>query len=328
MEAQTLENTPASLVNPPKETPASEKPLVSHLSRIDSLIAKHHGEKPIEKVAEEPKVEKVEAKEEIKPPIQDPVNDQRQKLIRRERQLQKQAESLKKFRESESEFNQFLARKNDLKELDELRELKKTAPTKALEKLGLTYDSLTQELLKGDAKPRSPEQMEIERLRQEFDSLKRQTETEKEMLQRQANDRLIQNFVLETEENIKKEVDKYELINLNDQIGEVVNLRADVAGKSNKVPTVDESAGLVEKFLEEKWLPQIADKSKKLHNYLISKGWKKPGAVETREQKSVVSQDQEPKTLSNAMAGSPPSTDNLPKSKDERLAAILRRHNQ
>ena len=343
-EAQTLENTPESIINPKKSGDRISQIVAKHFNKsipdiappdgsqgariiskpetkpIVKEEAKKEGIPPVEKLKEEVKVE---AKEE---PKESDLIQARKSLIRRENQIRKQMEELKAFQSQKGEFDSFQKRKSDLAEYDRLKKLAMENPTAANEALGITYDRWTKHLMSEDSRPRTPEALALDELKKEQLRMKEEIDSEKKRISDDHNRRAQEAFINQTTEELKKDVDKYSLLIDNDRITDVVGLRAEHYVKSGKLAPVSEPASLVESWYEKTWMPKIAQ-NKKLQNHFISLGWSPPQSTKV-ESKPVVREDKsENKTLTTDLTtASAPKKKELSKDREKRLLEIMQSH--
>jgi len=188
-------------------------------------------------------------------PKEEPISPKLAVLMERERQALNREKMAKtqeeKLRERLQKVEQFESVKKD--------------PKKALEFLGLSYDELTQSILKDGEIPPS---VEIKGLRDEIDQLKEQlklkAQTEAEEQQKKVSEqetRAVSEFKSEINDYLKSNAQRYELIDFeqaNELVYEVIdehyNRTIDQTTGVGKVMPIQEAADRVEEYLEKKYL--------------------------------------------------------------------------
>lgn len=211
-----------------------------------------------------------------------------------------------------------------LKKIEEFESVK-TNPKKALEMLGLSYDDLTQSILKDGELPPS---VEIQRLRDEITGLRDQLKQDKDLEAEEkkknilsAETNAVTNFKSEIGEYLKGQSDRYELIDFEqahelvyDVIDEHYNRTINPQTGTGKVMAIAEAADKVEKHLEEKYL-KAKEKNK------VKAFWSngpKPLTDHLEKQKT----SQPPKTLTNNMGPRTSERPNRPP-EDQRIKQIV-----
>lgn len=226
-------------------------------------------------------------------------------LMRREAQLLARDRAIK---EKETEFeSKYSSKVKRLEEFDTV----KTDPKKALEYLGLTYDELTQSLLKDGEVPPS---VEIRKLKEELESLKKNTKDqfdsehqlrEKELKRQQEakEQEVTTSFKSEIKQYVEDNKTRYELIGFEsgqDLVFEVIeehyNRTIDPETGSGKVMPIAEAADKVEQYLEEKYY-----KSRELSKVKTLWG-SLPKATQEKVIKQELAKSQPPKTLTNNLS--------------------------
>lgn len=257
-------------------------------------------------------------------PKEEPIASKLSVLMERERQ------ALNRERMAKSQEEKL---KERLKKIEEF-EAVKTDPKKALEFLGMSYDQLTESILKDGQIPPS---VEIQNLRGEIEQLRAQLKQEKdqeveEQKKRvgEAETRAVSDFKSEINEYLKSNAARYELIEFEeanelvfDVIDEHYNRTVDPETGVGKVMSIAEASDMVEKHLEEKYL-KAKEKNK------VKAFWGTiPKPIQEQLQKQELGtqrfQSQPPKTLTNNLG--PKVTERptrLPE--DKRIQAIVAEH--
>lgn len=183
----------------------------------------------------------------------------------------------------------------------------KSDPKKAMEALGLTYDQLTQTILKDGEIPPS---VEIQRLREELEQYKAQNKQEKDLeaenrkkMQGEAESRAISDFKSEITTYLKDNSARYELIDFEeagelvfDVIDEFYNRTIDPSTGIGQVMPMAEAADKVEGHLEKKYLA-AKEKSK------VKAFWGAvPKQVQQQLEKKQEKLSQPPQTLTNNLS--------------------------
>ena len=204
----------------------------------------------------------------------------------------------------------------------------KTDPKKALEFLGLSYDQLTQSILKDGEVPPS---VEIQRLREEVEQYKAQVKQkwdqeaeEKKKQVEHAESKAVTDFKSEINDHLKSNSERYELIafeEANDLVFEVIdehyNRTVNPETGVGQVLAISEAADKVEKFLEEKYV-RAKEKNK------VKAFWANvPKNVQDQLKKQETSQP--PKTLTNNL-GPRVSEKSTRLPEDKRIQSILQEH--
>lgn len=236
-------------------------------------------------------------------PQQDPKLSQKLEVLMRREQQALQREKLAKQKESELQ-----ARLKTIEEFDSV----KTNPKKALELLGMDYETLTKAMAGEGIGPET----EIKALKNEIEQLKKMTQAEKDQ-KVQEEKRRAEAELAERTEGFKGEIksyidqnkEKFELINFDqadslvyDVIEAHYNRTIDEATGMGKIMEIAEAAEKVEKFLEEKY--KKVSEVKKLQSLLTSTT--KPVHDDVvRQAKQMNQTPQRPKTLTNALSATP-----------------------
>lgn len=211
-------------------------------------------------------------------------------------------------RERQAVSRERMARAQEEKLKERLRKVEefesvKTDPKKALDFLGLSYDQLTQSILKDGETPPS---VEIQRLRDELDQYKNQLKQEKDLEVEkrkehvlQAESKAVSDFKTEITDYLKNNTARYELIDFegaNDLVYDVIdehyNRTIDPNTGVGKVMSITEASDKVEEHLEKKYLA-AKDKNK------VKAFWSNmpKGIQEQLKKQEALSQP--PKTLTN-----------------------------
>lgn len=214
-----------------------------------------------------------------------------------------------------------------LQKIEQFESVKKD-PKKALEFLGLSYDELTQSILKDGEIPPS---VEIQRLREELEHFKSQSkqkedleveEKKKQILKNE--DKAVTDFKNEITEHLKANQERYELISFeeaNELVFEVIdehyNRTVDQESGVGKIMPISEAADKVEQYLEEKYL-RAKEKNK------VKAFWANvPKGIQDQLEKQ--KSRQPPKTLTNNLGPKVTERSTRPP-EDKRIQQILADH--
>lgn len=194
-------------------------------------------------------------------------------LARREKKAMEREQMAKqKLQEIEDKIN-------ELRSFNEVKEQVKSNPLKALEHLGVDFNTLANAVINSD-KPESLEQR-LERLERERQAdIKRQEQREKEISERQQQE-AIQNFKKSVINTVQKNNESYELINLTDNHDLVYDVIYQNYCKTGKIIDIEVAAAEVEDYLTETYTNYL-NKSNKLKAKLGSGSSgtiKKSGAI-------------------------------------------------
>jgi hypothetical protein len=248
-------------------------------------------------------------------------------LSRREKQL---IERERKLKEIESQYKD---KDSNYKSWEEKKQLFKQNPDAMLEEIGLSFDELINRKLGLDQsaeeqntpdalykKLKADLQAEIEakeKAREEAEMKRRQE------LEEQENAQVIESFKSDMVDTIKKNADKYELINYQGNYDLVFDVIQQYFDEHEEVLQVEQAADHVESYLES--LVEGATKLKKIQSKLAPKvelSQPTESAPKTNQ-----AQEQMPKTLSNTLNAQSSSIGEAPLSLEEskkRAAALLR----
>lgn len=228
-------------------------------------------------------------------------------LVRKERQ----ANEIRRQAKAEKEEAQRLRTENE--KIGQFLANAKKQPLKALEALGLSYESVTNAQL-NDGMP-GPE-LQISAVRDEFENYKKQQAEEKLKIAQELKDaqsaqhkQVLSDFRADVTAFVKGKADEYELINLYGSHDLVASVIEQNHAQTGKLLTNSEAAAKVEKFLEDQARKVISAK----------KFQSKPAP--TPERKQAVSST--PRSLSNDMSASSSSYDSQAKSWKEREQRAL-----
>lgn len=217
--------------------------------------------------------------------------------------------------------------REQLKKIQEFEQVK-TDPKKALETLGLSYDQLTQTILKdGEVPP----QVEIQRLREELEQYKAQIKQEKdqelEARKKQVNEqeqKAVTDYKQEIHQFLKDNSARYELIdfeNAQDLVFEVIdehyNRTMNTETGVGQIMSIAEASDKVEEHLEKKYLA-AKEKNK------VKAFWGAiPKPVQTKIEKQAFLSQKPPQTLSNNLTPGMQKKAPPPRSDSERVAKAL-----
>lgn len=241
-------------------------------------------------------------------------------LIQREQRARQAEMSARKQEESVAD---------KLKRLEEFDQAKGGNAKKALELMGLTYDQLSQALLKdGDLPP----EVGMKKLEDRISSFEAEQQ-EKERKAQEENKRRVEeqekvavnNFKGEINQYVLDNKDRYELIAFEEQqdlifevIDEHYNRTMNVDTGSGKVMSIKEAADKVEEHLEKKY-----NKSRELNK--VKSLW---SSIPKETQSQMLKQQlapfqQPPKTLTNTMSATPAPKRKAPVTDEERVARAV-----
>lgn len=177
------------------------------------------------------------AKEEPKPDSQ--VSPRLAFLAKEEKRLQ---EERKKFSEERNnpEFKEFL-------EFKKMKENKKDDPLGVLEKLGMTYDELTDYVISGKhTKDPSVRALEEKLAKLENEAKEKESKAKKDLEEAQLNQ-----FKSQIKEECLKNADEFELVNVWGAHNLVYNVIQEHYDKTQEILPTNEAAKKVEAYLEE-----------------------------------------------------------------------------
>lgn len=256
-------------------------------------------------------------------PKEEPISGKLSVLMERERQ------ALNRERMAKAQEEKL----RDVLEFREKIEGYKKDPTKVedlLKELGWDYDKLTQAKLSDGQVPPS---VEIQKLRDEIDSLKGQLKQDKDLEVEarknhilHAENKAVSDFKSEIGEYLKGQADRYELIDFEgahdlvyDVIDEHYNRTIDQATGVGKIMSIAEASDKVEEHLEKKYL-SAKEKNK------VKAFWSNmPKPIQQHVEKQRLEdkpQSQPPKTLTNNMGPRTPQKVARPP-EDQRIRQIV-----
>jgi len=247
-------------------------------------------------------------------------------LSRREKQL---IDKERRIKEMESKYKD---NDSNYKSWEEKKANFKKNPDSIFEEVGMTFDEMVNFKLGIAAEEKVPgpddmyKKLKLE-LEQDFDSKAKAKEeleqkTKKEAREQQ-NAQTIENFKTEIVETVKRQADKYELINYQGNYDLVYDVVQQYFNETEEVLSLEQAADHVEAYLES--LVEGATKLKKFQSRFAPKSeTQQPieGAFKTNP-----GQEQTPKTLSNALTSQNSSYNGESVSVEEskrRAAALLR----
>ena len=212
--------------------------------------------------------------------------------------MQRESQALNRERMAKAQEERLKERLSKIEEFESI----KTDPKKALDFLGLSYDQLTQSILKDGEIPPS---VEIQRLRDELEQYKTQQKNQKdedvEIRKKQvleAESKAVGDFKTEINDYLKNNTNRYELIDFEgaqdlvfDVIDEHYNRTVDAETRVGKIMSIQEAADKVEGHLEKKYL--AAKEKNKVKAFWLNM----PKQIQDQIKKQEVSQP--PKTLTN-----------------------------
>lgn len=250
------------------------------------------------------------------------VSGRMEMLIKREQQALHRERAAK-------EYEQKLQDK--LKLIDEFEQAKGGNSKKALELLGLSYDQLTQSVLKDGEIPAEVGLKKIEDRLNKFEMTLEEKEKKQEQDRRQYAEQQVENakknFQTEIGTYLSDNKDRYELIQYDglenlvyDVIDEHYNRTLNPETGIGKVMSIKEAADKVEEHLEKKYL-----KSRELTK--VKALW---GAIPKATQEQLAKQNQTqnkvqtpPRTLTNNLSASPVIPRKTPLTDEERIQKAI-----
>lgn len=253
---------------------------------------------------------------------EEPISSKLQVLMERERQALNRERYAKTQEES---------LKEKLLKVQQFESVK-TDPKKALEFLGLSYDELTQSILKDGEVPPS---VEIKRLRDELDEHKAQLkqkwdheaeEQKKQVVQ--AESKAVSEFKTEISTYLKDNAARYELIDFEgahdlvfDVIDEHYNRTIDAESGVGKILPIKDASDKVEEHLEKKYLAAKEKNKVKAFWSNMPKGI----AEQLKSQEEKPKAYGQPRTLTNSMS---PKVLEKPQRQpeDQRIRQIVQEH--
>lgn len=204
-------------------------------------------------------------------------------LSKKERDLLKKSQEIK-------------AKESQLQEWERLKGNAKTDVDATLKALGLDYDTVTEFYLNGGA-PKKESDVEV--IKKKLTEIEQRDEQRKKEAEQAKLQEQLANFQNEQVGFVKKHAEKYELINVFDAHDLVFQVTQEYYESKGTVPTHEEAANLVEKYLEQtlEKLPQV----KKAQRYFAPKT-----EPEKQNQDKPVQKTQ---TLTNNLAQNVPAPD-------------------
>lgn len=238
--------------------------------------------------------------------------------------MQRESQALNRERMAKAQEEKL---KERLKKIEEFESIK-TDPKKALDMLGLSYDQLTESILKDGEVPPS---VHIKQLQDKISDLENRLKLEKdeetEIRKKQvleAESKAIGDFKTEIGDYLKNNTARYELIDFEgahdlvfDVIDEHYNRTIDPQSGVGKIMSIQEAADKVEEHLEKKYL--AAKEKNKVKAFWLNM----PKQIQEQIKKQEVSQP--PKTLTNNL-GSRVSEKSTRPPEDQRIQKIVAEH--
>lgn len=246
---------------------------------------------------------------------------------RRFAQLAREQKKLRQERDEMKRIQQDLdSRKDTVTSFDELRNLAKQNPYEVMQKLGLDYEALSQQVLQdGEITPEQRMAGEMQRLRQEIDQMKAErAEAEKEREVSKFKDTYgrfvdeIQSFVNNTEE--------YDFIKANDAYHVVAEVMQEHYNSTKEVLQYEEAAKMVEDYYEaeaEKYLkvPKLEQRLKS--RYAPAKTEPEAGQA---DEEAKASDKTPPKTLTNTQVQRAPGDKPKKLSRQQSLDLLVNKY--
>lgn len=237
-----------------------------------------------------------------KPQIDEKVARQFAALSRKEKAIKQQEAQWRQQQQSLAQQMAEIKAENERmkREYEEYRKNIKTAPLKALEQEGLTFEQLTEMQLNGQNP--TPEML-IKQMRaeletgykSELEALKQQL-AEKEAKQREEQEsQTVQHYKSQISEHVTTNPDKYELINLNEASDLVFQVATEFYESEGRILSAEEAADFTEKYLEEEAKKVLNAKKFKAQQF-------KPKSETQPGDKSQTLQKEKSQTLSNDLS--------------------------
>jgi DNA repair exonuclease SbcCD ATPase subunit len=201
---------------------------------------------------------------EAAPPPKDPFAEKIELLSKKERSIYRERQRV------EQERQQLAQERAEYEKFKALRSEAKQRPLDYLKEAGLSYDDLTQHLLNGG----TTEKSEVEQLREQFEALRKERDSEKQeltkqqqMARAQAETQAIDEFKTEIGQFIEQNKATYELSSLRDATEDIFTTINDAyvirlnewsrSGRVGRPPgpmAIKEAADIVEDFYEKEVL--------------------------------------------------------------------------
>mgnify|MGYP003135027686 CR=1 FL=1 len=226
-------------------------------------------------------------------PTPDPFSRRFAQLAREQKKIRQERDEMKRMQQ------ELESRKGTVSSFDELRQLAQQNPYEVMQKLGLNYEALSQQVLQdGEVTPEQKMASEMQRLRQEIDQMKAErAEAAKEQEISKYKDTYgqfvdeIQSFVNNTEE--------YDFIKANEAYHVVAEVMQEHYNTTKEVLQYEDAAKMVEDYYEaeaEKYLkvPKLEQRLKS--RYAPAKTESPAGQADEEAQ---ASEKTPPKTLTN-----------------------------
>lgn len=136
----------------------------------------------------------------------------------------------------------------ELKKLAEMKRKAKANPMAWLEAAGLTYDEITEYQLNG-GRPEVPEA--VLTLQEEIEQLKKDKAREAEERQKEMQAKMQEAEIAKIKASVLQHKDKFELTSFHDDHIQLVKDVMEEAKETGRELSVDQAAGMVEKYLED-----------------------------------------------------------------------------
>lgn len=201
------------------------------------------------------------------------------------------------------------------------------AAIEALERLGISYDQLTQFQIEG----MDPAKQQFASLKQEIDALKAEKQTDAERAQAEAQERAAQNYKLTIAQEAKANAEKYDLVST---IGgqEAIDLAYEVCRlhyeRTNQMMAISDALEKVEGHLASKMETTVQSwkQSKKLSSYFAPQPSQAPNPFQAQPsvQSPALPKPTPQPTLSGGSAGATSANAAVKLSMEERRAAAIK----
>lgn len=232
---------------------------------------------------EEPKVEE-----------RDVISPKLAMLAREQKRLQEEKNRFQEERKS-PEFQEFM-------EWKKIKEGAKSDPLSVLEKLGLSYDEITDFVISG----KGQKDPSVRALEDKLANLEKERKEERERAEKDLKDAQLNQFKAQIKEECLKDTEGCELINIWGAHNLVYNVIQAHYDSTEEVLPVSEAAKKVEAYLEEE--SKKYSGSKKLRK-LFGAPDLQANEKQTDEPEKVLSTEAQTKTLSNNASSSTTSTE-------------------
>lgn len=249
-------------------------------------------------------------------------------IARRENELRKREKALEARKKAGEELSR-----------EELQAKAKSDPLGFMEEFGLSYNEVTKFILDPETSKKKSEELST---KEELALLKKELDQQKvEKAEREAQEKIDQ-FKSNIRTELSKDMEKYELINANEDYDTVYEVIYQNYQQNGSLLSLDEAASLVENELEKNLQAQLEKLSKttKVKKWGFSKEQKAESTLpkqatsetvtEVDDQATQIAKNfvrtsgQSPKTITGQMVGQSASIRKRPQTREERVANAAR----